>query len=354
MKTAKHIFDKITDFDNLLLAAGKARKGKRYKNAAARFFINLERELLSIQNELMTKTYRPGRYTEFHIYEPKKRKISAAPFRDRVVHHALCNIIEPVFEKVFIYDSYANRKGKGTHRAILRYQKFCCRNRFALKCDVEKFFPSIDHEILKQEIHRKIADPDALWLIDTIIDGSNDQDPVYHYFAGDHLFDPFERRRGLPIGNLTSQFFANVYLNRFDHFVKENLGCRYYIRYVDDWVILHDEKEFLHGALAQIKDYLVSFRLKVHIHKSQVFRVRDGFTFLGHRIYPDFRLLKRENVNRFKRRIKKYQGMYQQGLLSWRELKERLQSWNAHASFSDTYHLRCKIFNEHVFTRGAA
>ncbi|MGH7495211.1 MAG: reverse transcriptase domain-containing protein [bacterium] len=214
MKTHTDLYANICSFENLLAAAKQAQRGKRFQENVGRFNANLEYELVGLQRELHDKTYQPGRYREFIIFEPKHRMISAAPYRDRVVHHALCNVIAPLFERTFIFDSYANRTGKGTHRAILRYQQFCRKNAYALKCDVRKYFPSLDHEILKAEIRRTIACPDTLWLINRIIDGSNVQEPFFEYFSGDDLFTPFERRKGLPIGNLTSQFFANVYLNR--------------------------------------------------------------------------------------------------------------------------------------------
>ncbi len=177
--------------------------------------------------------------------EPKPRKISAAPYRDRVVHHALCNVIVPIFERTFIADSYANRLGFGTHRALKRFTQFARSSRYILQCDIRKYFPSIDHEILKRLLRRKIKCADTLWLIDTIIDNSNEQEPVIEYFPGDGLLTPIERRRGLPIGNLTSQFFANIYLNGLDHFVKEQLRASKYLRYVDDFALFADDRNFL-------------------------------------------------------------------------------------------------------------
>ncbi len=149
MKTYKFLFESIITFDNLLSAAKKAAKGKREKKSVMSFFLNLEENLYSLSNELECGTYRPGNYKTFHIYDPKKRLISAAPFRDRVVHHALMNYIAPILERIFIYDSYANRLGKGTHKAIQRYQSFLKRFEFVLKCDIKRYFPSIDNEILK-------------------------------------------------------------------------------------------------------------------------------------------------------------------------------------------------------------
>ena len=157
--------------------------------------------------------------------------ISAAPYRDRVVHHALCAVIMPIFEKTLIHDTYANRVGYGTHRALERFTSFARSHRYVLQCDIRKYFPSIDREILKTLIRRKIQCPDTLWLIDAIIDNGNDQESSPDFFPNDSLLDPVERKRGLPIGNLTSQWFANIYLSGFDHFVKEQLKVKKYLRY---------------------------------------------------------------------------------------------------------------------------
>jgi retron-type reverse transcriptase len=348
MKTFKNLYPQIGSFENLLLAARKARKGKRYKTPTAKFHINLEKELPTLQDALLNQTYHPGEYTEFYIYEPKKRMISAAPYRDRVVHHALCNVIEPIFENTFIYDSYANRRGKGTHKALQRYQEFSRKNRYVLKCDIQKYFPSIDHEILKDEIRRKIACPRTLWLIETIINFSNPQEEVIAYFEDDDLFTPFSRRRGLPIGNLTSQFFANVYLNRLDHFVKETLRCKYYVRYVDDFVIFDNDKAPLHRVRKETKNFLEGYRLKLHENKTRVYRTDEGLCFLGHRVFPEFKLLKKENVKRFRRKLKKMQQAYTEGAISVEGIRTSMQGWIGHASFSNTYRLRKKLFSQFV------
>ncbi|MFH1567835.1 MAG: reverse transcriptase/maturase family protein, partial [Gemmatimonadota bacterium] len=234
MKRYGDLYGRVCAFDNLAAAARKARRGKRHKADVARFEFHLERELLRLRAELTAKAWEPGAYRCFVVHEPKRRLISAAPYRDRVVHHALCNVIEPLLERGFIHDSYANRRGKGTHRAVQRYTELCRRSRYALQCDIRRYFPSIDHAILYGQMERRIKDPEVLWLVRRIIDSSNPQEPVHTYFPGDDLFTPFERRKGLPIGNLTSQFFANVYLDGLDHFAKRRLGCRSYIRYVDD------------------------------------------------------------------------------------------------------------------------
>ena len=325
---------------NLLEAFYQAAKGKHKNPAVAAFEFNLSKELLRLQHELCTQTYRPGAYTTFMIYDPKERMISAAPFRDRVVHHALCNVIEPIFEKTFIHDSYANRKGKGTHRAIERYQHYARRYRYVLKCDVKKFFPSLDHAILKQELRWKIACPDTLWLIDLIIDNSNPQEEHIAYFAGDDLFTPQERRRGLPIGNLTSQFWANVYLNRFDHFVKEKLGVAGYVRYVDDFVLFSNSKEQLAEYKQAVIKRLADLRLLPHPNKTHIHKVEKGVPFLGFRVYPAWRIVRKENVRRYRRFCDK--KIEQQ--VSPQQIESGLNSWLGHVRFGQCKRLEYNVF----------
>lgn len=239
-RRADDLFAGIANFKSLYEAAKHAVRGKRKSPGAAVFMANMERELLRLERELLAGIWQPGRFVMFRIDDPKPRMISAAPFRDRVVHHALCAIVEPIFERGFIDDTYANRVGRGSHRAIARYEKYRDRYRHVLRCDIYRYFPAIDHEILKQEFRRRIACRRTLKLLDHIVDGSNEQEPVELYFAGDDLFTPFLRRRGLPIGNLTSQFFANLYLDPLDHFAKEVLRAPY-LRYVDDFALFHDD-----------------------------------------------------------------------------------------------------------------
>ena len=353
MITYNNLWDKVCDFKNLLLSARKAQKGKRFQDNVGRFNFNLEEELLLLQNKLQNQAYQPGLYRSFYIYEPKKRMISAAPYRDRVVHHALCNIIEPIFDKMFIYDSYANRKEKGTHQAVNRFTEFCRKNRYVLKCDIEKYFPSIDHRILYELIAKRITDQKCLWLIKLLIDSSNPQEEVIHYFDGDGLFTPYERKQGLPIGNLTSQFFANIYLNEFDHFVKETLRCEYYIRYVDDFVVLDNDKKKLRNIKKEMERYLERLRLRLHPRKCNVFPVRQGTNFLGYRIFPSYRLLNRDNIKRFKKRLKQLQWLYGVGLLGLNKLTASILSWIAHANHADTYNLRRRILGVTRFVVGA-
>ena len=218
----RDLFDAIAAFPALHAAALRAATGKRAKPGAAAFLANLEKDVLRLERELRSGRYTPGRYRTIEVFDPKHRVVSAAPFRDRAVQHALCAVVEPLFERGFIHDSYANRKGKGTHRAVARYERF----RHVLRCDIHRYFPAIDHGLLKRDLRRRIACARTLALADRIIDTSNPQEPVCLYYPGDDLFTPFERRRGLPIGNLTSQLFANLYLDGLDHFCKEVLRAK--------------------------------------------------------------------------------------------------------------------------------
>jgi retron-type reverse transcriptase len=349
MKRHGYLWKDIVDFSNLLAAARQAQKGKRFRDNVLRFNYRIEDELIQLQRELVTKTYCPGSYTTFQVKQPKPRLISAAPYRDRVVHHALCNVIMPIFESTFIHDSYANRLGYGTHRALRRFTKFARSSRYVLQCDLRKYFPSIDLTLLKAILRRKIKCPDTLWLIDTIIDGSNEQEPFIEYFPGDELLTPLQRRRGLPIGNLTSQFFANVYLNGFDHFVKEQLKATKYLRYVDDFALFSDDHGFLSEARPALEAYLAKLRLKVHPIKSQLFETRLGPTFVGFRILPTHIRVKSANLHLARYRLRRYQKLYASGHLSCDRLTQSLRSWGAHLKHADTWHLRQHIFSNLIF-----
>jgi len=359
VKRHGHLWPQIVHFENLLLAARNAQKGKRMQASVLQFNYHRETELLALQAELLAKTYKPRGYTTFEIYDPKCRLISAAPYRDRVVHHALCNVIQPIFDRTFIDDSYANRTGYGTHRALRRYIDFMRTTPYVLQCDIQKYFPSIDHIVLKEILRRKIKCPDTLWLIDCIIDHSNEQIPVHELFPGDDLLTVLERRRGLPIGNLTSQFFANVYLNGFDHFVKEQLKVKKYLRYVDDFALFSDDHGFLAEARLATEDYLAGLRLRIHPVKSQLFETRYGANFLGFRVIPlgethpkDVRIrVRRENLRRGKRRLKQLQADYGSGKINFKELDQSIQSWLAHLDHGDTWQLRKQLFADLVFSR---
>ncbi|MBH8564089.1 RNA-directed DNA polymerase [Nostoc sp. CENA67] len=345
MKRYGNLWNEIIAFNNLLSAAQQAQRGKRFRDNVLVFNYNLEKELFQLQEELQSKRYCPGTYTTFQIYEPKPRMISAAPYRDRVVHHALCNILVPIFERTFISDSYANRVGFGSHRALHRFTKFCRSSRYVLQADIRKYFPSIDHEILKSIIYRKIKCPDTLWLINTIIDHSNPQEPVLNYFPLDDLLTPLQRRCGLPIGNLTSQFFANVYLNNFDHFIKEQIKASRYIRYVDDFALFSNDQVFLEAAKNKIEEYLSSLRLKIHPIKSQLFETKHGANFVGFRILPNQIRIRSDNLRMARKRLRQMLLDCHEGKIEPQKLAQSIQSWVAHLKHGDTWQLRQQIFS---------
>ena len=330
MKTYKNLFFQIVSFENLYKATNQAAEGKKEKLSVMMFFDRLEENLFQLRDRLSSRQYVPGRYRAFFIYDPKPRLISAAPFSDRVIHHALMNVIGPILERSLIFDTYANRIGKGTHQAIRRFQEYARLYRFLLKCDIKKYFPSIDHEILKRLIRRLIGDQHVLWLIDTIIDHSNQQVEVLDYFPGDDLLTPLERRKGLPIGNLTSQNFANYYLSPLDHFVKEGLRCRAYIRYVDDFALFIDDKDQLRSWLAEIDLFLLRYRLKLHPNRCMISSSAGQSRFLGQVVKPSCRRLRGENVRRFTGRLKRWQAQPPQNV------EQRIASWLGHARQANT------------------
>jgi hypothetical protein len=352
MKTYKNLYPQICTFENLYLAFRAAAKGKRGKTDVAAFERDLEPNLFDLQEELIGQTYRPAAYFHFPIRDPKPRIISAAPFRDRVVHHALVRVIEPIFECRFIYDSYACRVGKGTHRAIDRCQHFARRFRYVLQCDLIHFFPSIDHAILHDILARLIADARTMWLVDQIIDSGRDVPNRYPptYFSGDDLFAA-NRPRGLPIGNLTSQFWANCYVDPLDQFIKRELKCRGYVRYVDDLLLFAGDKRTLWRWKAAVVDFLTELRLCLHDRESTVYPVTNGIPFLGFRIYPDKRLLKRRNGVAFARRFRALRAALAAGDVTHDQLRQSLQGWLAHASHGDTEGLRRALVTAHPIPR---
>ena len=296
MKRHGKLFEEIVSWPNLVAAAKKARRGKRNRHDIQRFDFDLERNLVHLQHELTCRCYIPGDFNSFEIWEPKNRVISAAPYRDRVVHHAVCSVIEPIFDRSFVYESFACRKDKGTHAAVETAKRYAKTHRYALQCDVKKFFPNIDHDILLQLLEKKLKDQDAIDLLRKIIQKPFPKQGSPEFFAGDDLFSHSIRNCGLPIGNQTSQLFGNIMLNPLDHFVKRSLRFRAYVRYADDFVLFHNSSTELLRARDSIQDFLAELRLRLNAKKSVVFAVKTGLRFLGFRIFPDHIRLDKSNV----------------------------------------------------------
>ena len=338
------LFAAIASFHALHEAAERAIRGKRKKPGAAAFMANREKELLRLERQLIEGSWRGGGYTVIEVREPKPRRVSAAPFRDRVVHHALCKVIAPIFERGFIADSYANRTGYGTHRAITRYEQYRNRYRHVLRADIYRYFPAIDHEILKADFRRRIACSRTLALMDTIVDDSNLQEAVHQYFPGDDLFAPHARRRGLPIGNLTSQWFANIYLDGLDHYVKEVLRAPY-VRYVDDFALFDDDPVVLAKWQQEIARYLEGRRLVLHPSKTFIAATDETARFLGYMLCGDgTRRLPEDNLRRFRNRLRGLRDRWRSGTIDEAEIKQRVSSWIAHAEHAKTWRLRHALF----------
>jgi retron-type reverse transcriptase len=348
------LWPRVTSFENLYEAFRRARKGKRLRPDVAAFEFDLERNLLGLQRELLAGTYRPGGYRNFIVREPIERKISAAPFRDRVVHHALCRVIEPLFDRVFLPHSFANRIGRGTHRALDRCQALVRQHRYVLKADISKFFPSIDHAILYGLLARRIRCAPTRRLARLILDSGAgvlaDEYPMT-WFPGDTLLGPLDRARGLPIGNLTSQFWANVYLHELDRFVVRELRWDAYVRYVDDFLLFADSKPELWAARRRIEAFLPALRLTLHPKKTRVLPVTIGVPFLGFVNRPGRARLKREGVKRFVRRMRRSRRAFAEGGLSAERLSASVRSWIAHASYGQTFRLRAALLSDLSFAR---
>lgn len=351
MKRYGNLWERIITWENLVLGARKAQRGKRDRLSVQSFNFNQERELLKVQRELRDGSYRPGQFRTHWVNHPKSRLISAAPYRDRVVHHALMNILEPILDLHFHSDSYACRKCKGTHAAANRLQKLMQKYRYALQCDIKKYFPSIDHEVLKQIFRRLIKDRNTLSLMDLIVDHSNKQPTEIFWFERDDLFTPLDRRTGLPIGNLTSQWFANWMLNDLDHRITSQLGIGGYVRYCDDFVLFHNDKKRLKSTVGEIGNILDGLRLRLHKNKASIRPVRAGLTFVGYRIWPNHRLLKKDNIRRFSRRLRWMKQAYAEGKLGWADVKLRLDSWLGHAKHADSKQIIKRLSKEWRFTR---
>ena len=353
MKRTGHLFDQLTSWPNLCRAAHKARRGKRFRPNVQWFEFHREWQLLQLQRELTSGSYTPSGYRTFVIYEPKRRLISAAPYRDRVVHHAVCNVLEPLFERGFISDSYACRPAKGNHAAVYRASEFAQRYRYVLKADIRKFFPSVDHQVLLAVVARRIKDPRVMDLLGKIIANTGPQDRPTLLFPGDDLFTPLERPIGLPLGNQTSQFLANVLLDPLDHFIKERLRIQGYLRYADDLLLFADDKRLLADARKRVRRFLAELRLRLHPQKCEISPTTQAVSFLGFRVFPTHRLLDKRNVLRFRRRLRRMQRDYQDRRIKATQIRQRLVSWFGHARHGNSDRLIRRLLRQHPFLRHA-
>lgn len=302
----RRLFERVASFENVLRAAKTAARGKRYRASTAAFLMQLESECLLLAEELRSECWRPGPYRVFEIHEPKRRTICAAPFRDRVVHQALVQVVEPLFERGFISDSYACRVGKGTHAALDRVERWAHEFVWVLKVDVEKYFPSIDHGVALATLAHRITCRRTMGLFATILATWSSREAPWRWFEGDDLFTPLQRARGLPIGNLTSQFLSNVVLDGLDHDVKDRWRVRAYARYCDDMVIFGRSAGELNALRDRIVDRLATLRLAVNDRKTQVFPTAQGVPWMGFMVQPHRTSMRRRTVSRVRRRFRRF------------------------------------------------
>lgn len=337
-KTYGNLWPEVISWPSLTAAWERTARGRTRQRDVIAFRSDLEPNLIEIQESLIHRTYHTGPYHRFFIYEPKKREIASLPLKDRVVQHALVQVIEPIFEARYIDQSFACRVGKGAHKGadtLQRYMREVKRENgalYALKADISKYFPSVCHDVLKRIIRRRITCADTLWLIDGILDSAADPYAIMP--------------RGIPIGNLSSQMFANIYLNELDHFLKHTLREPRYVRYMDDFAVIHHDKAHLHEIRRAIEDFLwAELGLRTNA-KTQVFPIGGNgraLDFLGYRIWPTHRALRKNCINRMKRKMRRMATLYNLGRMSWDEIDPVIMSWIGHAKHADTYNLRDKV-----------
>ena len=336
-KTIKNIFYKKLTFIKLIEAHDRAREGKNTRPEIIRFEMNLESNIINLLYKIKSKQYKIGKYREFYVYEPKERLIKSLPYIDRIVHQWYVEeFIKPFFIPRFIKDSYACLKDKGGHKAVLRMQDFMRRmkrkykNYYVLKCDIKKYFYNIDKNILYSILEKSITDKELL------------------YFSRVIIFDNDEKK-GIPIGNYTSQFFANIYLNELDHYVKEDLGLPYYIRYMDDFILLLPTKDDAKQIKEKIKNFLEQ-NLKLELNaKSKYYPSKMGIDFCGYRIFETHLLIRKRSKAKIKKLIKSWNCFYKEGNLNLENVIQRWNAWRGHISHANTYHLENKYLDKILF-----
>ena len=345
MRKYYNLYKELCSYDNLVSAFVKARKGKSKKDYVVNFESDLIKNLKILQEDLINKKYTPSPLKKFIVRDPKTRTIHSSIFRDRIVHHAIINILNPIYEKIFIYDSFASRKNKGTHNAVNRFESFVrkvslngrlVRNNFnnnsikgyTLKADFKHYFDTVNHSVLINILKKKIDDEDLIWLIKKVLGNFETSNGI-----------------GMPLGNYTSQFFANVYLNELDYYIKHILKARFYIRYVDDFVILHKDKRVLGYYLKHINNFLPCLKIKLHPDKTEIHALRNGITFMGYRVFYHYKLLRKRNIKYFVRKLEKNISLHNNQQISEDQLESRINGWLGYAKFGNTFNFRKKLDN---------
>lgn len=345
MRIYRNIFNQITSPENLFLAWDEFRRGKASKSDVFAYKRELESNIFQLSDELRTKKYVHGAYTSFYVHDPKQRHIHKASVGDRILHHAIFSVLNPVFEPTFTANSFSCRDGKGTHKGVEALDKILRKVSkngnvpcFALKCDIKKFFDSVNHKKLIEIIERKIKDMDVVWLLREIIES---------YITGQStLFD----RRGIPIGNLTSQLFANVYMNEFDQYIKHRLKVKNYVRYTDDFVIVSGNQDYLKGLIAPINDFLKKeLDLNLHPNKVKISKFSQGIDFLGYVLRPHCRTVRTKTSRRAFRKVRQKVSEYKKGSLTSEKLIQTVNSYLGVFSHAKTHRLSEDLKNQYWF-----
>lgn len=334
-------YNEIFTFENLYEAHLKARSGKRCKKDVILFENSLSLNLWQLYDELKDKSYSVTKYNKFYVYEPKKREIQAVPYKDRVVQHALCDLyLYPLLTKKFIYDNCACQKGKGTdfarNRLAVHLRSFYKEHKtdgYILKADIRRFFPSINHDVLKEMLEPIIEDDDILNFLYMLIDSYEGKNGC-----------------GIPMGNQTSQLFALYYLNPLDRLIKEKLRIKYYVRYMDDCILISESKEHLKEVLNQMTALVEDELLITFNNKTQIFPIKNGVDFLGFHFYMTdtgkvIKKLRKSSKKKFKNRMKKLQKQYENGEIEIEDINRVLPGYNGHLSRGHTYKLRKAVFS---------
>lgn len=345
MKIYKDLFDKIIQPETLFLAWKEFRKGKGKKFDVLLFEQELEQNIFKLARELKTKTYKHDKYSDFFISDPKQRHIHKATVRDRILHHAIVMVLNPVFEPTFIANSFSCRIGKGSHKGVdmlrkmlLKESKNNTRQCYVLKCDVQKFFDSIYHDILLSILRKKIKDFDLMWLLENVVESYLSERSDLFY------------RRGLPIGNLTSQLFANVYMNKFDQFMKHKLKVNYYARYTDDFVIVSKDKKYLNDLIILISAFLEeNLLINLHPQKVEVLSFGRGIDFLGYIVFPHHTLIRNRTKKRVFRMFQNKIELYRKGEIERKSVEASLQSYLGVLSHANAHTFSIKIKNYFYF-----
>ena len=325
MKRQGNLMPEIAAIDNLMLAFCKARRGKLQRQEVIDYSFNVVENLLNLREKLLNETLQVGNYHYFEIYDPKKRKICAASFEERIVHHAIINVCKDRFERNLIFETYATREGKGVYAAINRARVAVQKYPYVAKLDVRKYFDSINHDVLKTKLLRIFKDEKLLCLLNSIIDSYQTTPST-----------------GIPIGNLTSQFFANFYLSSLDHLVKEKLKVPIYVRYMDDILLSADSREELKKNVLDIKNYLKR-ELFLELKSAQICNVNSGVSFLGYTLFPNFILLNRRSKLRLIKKWRYYSSLLISGTLSDEIYLQHIQPLLAFANKANTVKLRKEL-----------